>query len=224
MDEARETCCSCSDVAGGIKATHDPVRELLEDLPRIRRILAIPDDLDRKTQLRRLLEDRGILKPVLVRDKLRKSLAMYVIRVIRVVKVTAAGKQYSFSATVAVGDKQGRVGLGQGHGSEVSNSVDRAYRDACRRMLQVPIFFGHTIFEPVEAKASASIVKMWPEYSGKGIKAGLHVANMARLAGIHDLGAKVVRSTNPMNVAKATIRCFQVGGGPSPVGGTRFCR
>lgn len=75
---------------------------------------------------------------------------------------------------------------------------------------QVPLFFGHTIPSPVEAKYCASIIKMWPAASGMGIKANFHVANIARLAGVHDLDAKCIRSTNPMNVAKAAYKAFQV--------------
>ena len=92
---------------------------------------------------------RGILKTTLAKDKPRRSLSLYIVRVIRVTKVTSSGKQNSFSATVTVGDKRGKVGLGQGHGSETSNAVDRAYRDAVRHMFEVPIFFGHTIYQAV---------------------------------------------------------------------------
>lgn len=195
---------------GGARSSFDPVMDALEDVPLMKKILADTDEVSRKRRLRRLLEDRGVLVHPLFRPKVKKSMPMYVVRVIRGCHVTTSGKVNSFSATVTVGDKQGGVGLGQGNGSEVGSAVDRAYRDALKRMVKVPLFFGHTILEPVEAKFCASVLKMRPVASGMGIRANFHVANIARLAGIHDLDAKCYRSTNPMNVAKACYKAFTI--------------
>jgi len=199
----------------------DTLYDLLDDLPHIRNILTTKDLSEKANLIKRFLEERGILRPDFVKEKYVREMSMYLVRVIRVCKVTSSGKQLGFSATVAVGDNgltktpnntsisNAKVGLGQGYGSDVSTAVGRAYRVARRSTLHLPIYMQHTIYDKVEAKVSASILRMWPELPGMGIKANNHVANISRLLGLHDLGSKILRSTNPMNIAKATIKCLK---------------
>ncbi len=49
------------------------------------------------------------------------------------------GRRFSFTALVVVGDGNGGVGWGYGKGSEVPLAVDKAVKQANRRMIRVPI-------------------------------------------------------------------------------------
>ena len=131
-----------------------------------------------------------------------------VIDIRRVAKVTKGGKNLSFRVVVVVGDGQGRVGIGKGNTREIALAIQQAIRDAKKNLVEVPIVDG-TIPHEVEGRFKAARVILKPAYPGTGVIAGLTVGTICRLAGIRDVLTKALGSTNPINLAKATIAALK---------------
>ena len=111
----------------------------------------------------------------------------------------------SFSALVIVGDKKGSVGLGFGKAKEVPSAVEKAVKEARRRMTKVALA-GNTIPHEVNTKYRASKVLLMPASAGTGVIAGASVRAVLECAGVHDILTKSFGNTNPLNVAKATLQ------------------
>jgi small subunit ribosomal protein S5 len=123
----------------------------------------------------------------------------------RVTRVTGGGKKLSFRATVVVGDKKGRVGVGISKGLDVSQSIQKATRAAKRNLIKVPIISG-TIPHEVTAKFGAAKILLRPQRKGRGLVAGGTVRAICDLVGIKDISSKVLSKTkNKINNARATI-------------------
>ena len=127
-----------------------------------------------------------------------------VLDVARVVRVVKGGRRFSFRASVVVGDRAGKVGLGVGKSRDVQNAINKAYDNGAKQMQSV-ILDGSTIAHVVRAKFSGSQVMLRPARPGTGIIAGGTVRLIADLAGIHDLVSKRAGSANKMNTARATL-------------------
>lgn len=125
----------------------------------------------------------------------------------RVARVTKGGKRFSFRATVVAGNGKGRVGVGIAKGRDVQQSIQKAYHQAKKNLMSVPIKDG-TIPYQVEGKYSSATVLLKPSRSG--IKAGGAVRVVAQMAGIGALTGKLTRRTNnKINIARATIAALQ---------------
>ena len=110
----------------------------------------------------------------------------------------------SFSALVIVGDKKGSVGIGFGKAKEVPSAVEKAIKEAKRRMVKISLA-GSTIPHQVNARFRASKILLLPASAGTGVIAGASVRAVLECVGIHDILTKNFGNTNPINVAKATL-------------------
>lgn len=122
----------------------------------------------------------------------------------RVAKVTKGGRTFSFAAIVVVGDGKGSVGQGLGKAREVSDAIAKAVDDAKKNMIKVPIFKG-TIPHFQLGKFGAGKVMIKPASDGTGVIAGGAMRAVLDMAGIHNVLAKSLGSSNPHNVVKATL-------------------
>lgn len=123
----------------------------------------------------------------------------------RVAKVVKGGRVFGFSALTVVGDGEGRVGFGQGKAREVPIAIQKAM-DEARKNMQTVVLNGHTLQHPLTARFGAAKVFMQPASEGTGVIAGGAMRAVFDVVGVHNVLAKTIGSTNPLNVVRATIK------------------
>ena len=124
----------------------------------------------------------------------------------RTAKVVKGGRIFRFSATVVVGDGKSQVGIGMGHGMEVSVAIQKAQKKAKQDMQPIVVAEGSTLQHAVRAKHGATEIFMRPAGLGTGIIAGGAMRQVFKVAGIENALAKILGSSTPQNVAYATIK------------------
>lgn len=132
-----------------------------------------------------------------------------VVNIQRVAKVTKGGRTFSFSALVVVGDENGTVGYGLGKAREVTEAITKGIDDAKKNLVKVPII-NDTIPHEQLAKFDGGKVFMKPASQGTGVIAGGAMRAVLESAGIHNVLAKSLGSSNPHNVVKATVRALEL--------------
>lgn len=103
-----------------------------------------------------------------------------------------------------LGDKKGTVGVGFGKAKEVPSAIEKAQKDARKKMVKICLK-GTTIPHDVIGRAGTSKVLLLPASPGTGVIAGASVRAVLECAGIGDILTKQYGSGNPLNVVKATL-------------------
>ena len=122
----------------------------------------------------------------------------------RVSKTVKGGRVARFAALMVVGDEHGHVGVGLGKAAEVPEAIRKGIEDAKKNMITVSLN-GSTIPHEVVGEYGAGKVLLKPAGPGTGIIAGGTVRTILHLAGVKNIRAKCLRSSNPTNVVKATF-------------------
>ena len=138
-------------------------------------------------------------------DRARSELAQKIISIRRVTRVVRGGRRFAFSVTMVLGDKKGRVGVGSGKAQDTAHAIEKAIRQAKKRMITVTTTNEMSIPHDVSAKYGASVLQILPA-PGRGLVAGSSVRTVLELAGVKDVTAKIFsRSKNKLNNAQAAI-------------------
>lgn len=132
-----------------------------------------------------------------------------VIDIKRVTKVVKGGRQFRFSATVVVGNRKGKVGLGIGKAKEMPDAVKKATQAATRNLINVELIDNRTISHEIIQKEGAVRVMLKPAKEGTGVKAGGPVRDVLELAGVKDVLSKCLGSRTKINMARATLNALK---------------
>ncbi len=142
------------------------------------------------------------------KDKVKKEFDELLLEVRRVTRVTTGGRKLSFRATVIVGNKKGKIGIGTDKGLDVSSAVSKASREAYKNMFLVPITENKTVPYILTTKFKACRVRLLPASPGTGLKAGSSVRAILELAGYENILSKIIGSNNKLNNALTTLRAL----------------
>ena len=122
----------------------------------------------------------------------------------RVTRVIKGGRRFRFRATVVIGNRKGKVGIGVAKGADVSDSISKAFNQAKKSLVEINIYNG-TIPHALECKFKSARVLMKPARKGRGIVVGGAVRQVVELAGIKDMSAKILRRGNKVSNAIAAL-------------------
>ena len=143
------------------------------------------------------------------REPRPKQYEEQVINIGRVTKVTKGGRHFRFSATVVVGDRKGKVGVGTGKANEVPDAIKKAVQAATKNVTRIALVDERTIPHEAIGVRGASRVMLRPATEGTGVKAGGPVRAVLELAGVKDILSKSLGSNTKINMAYATLAALK---------------
>ncbi len=143
------------------------------------------------------------------RPRVRSEFENKILGIRRVTRVVAGGRRFSFSVTLVIGNKKGKVGVGLGKASDTALAIEKATRDAKKNLITVPLTDDFSIPHESRAKYDASEILLIPT-PGKGFKAGGAVRTVLEFAGVKHVSGKILsRSKNHLNNAMATVKALE---------------
>ncbi len=126
----------------------------------------------------------------------------------RVTRVVKGGRRFRFRATLVIGNRKGKVGVGVAKGADVSDAIQKAYNDAKKNLVTITLA-GSTISHDISAKLGSARVLLKPASEGRGVIAGGAVRAVVDLLGVKDIVSKSLGASNPLNVARVTVKALE---------------
>lgn len=167
------------------------------------------NNIEEKPGKEQKIAETAPVQPAYVAADAENEMEERVVVVNRSSKTVKGGRNFSFSALIVVGDKNGKVGMGFGKANEVSDAIRKGGEQARKNMMTVPMF-GSTVTHLVEAGFRGSKVMVRPASAGTGLIAGGGMRAVLELAGVKDVLAKSLGSKNAVNVVKATFAALKM--------------
>lgn len=127
----------------------------------------------------------------------------------RVTRVVKGGRRFRFRATLVIGNRKGRVGVGVGKGSDVTDAIKKAFDDAKKNLITVALK-NNTIAHEISHKKGSAWIILKPAREGRSIVAGGAVRAVVDFAGIRDIVSKSLGTANKLNVARATVEALEL--------------
>ncbi|MBI5742675.1 MAG: 30S ribosomal protein S5 [Candidatus Niyogibacteria bacterium] len=128
----------------------------------------------------------------------------------RVARVVSGGRRFAFRATLVIGDRNGRVGLGLGKAADTTAAIEKAYNQAKKHILRVPLTKTGSIPHESLGKYGSGLVLIRPAAIGRGLVAGTSARVVLDLAGVKNATSKVLsRTKNKLNNARATLAALE---------------
>jgi len=132
-----------------------------------------------------------------------------VLELARVTRVVKGGRRMRFRATVVIGNRNRKVGVGIGKSDEVVGSIQKAISDAKKNLVVVKMD-GTTIPHDISMKYKSASILLMPAAPGTGIIAGGTIRKVVELAGIKDILSKSFGTTNKIACSKATLEALKL--------------
>lgn len=148
----------------------------------------------------------GTRKNTIIKKE-QKEFEEEVIQIDRVTRVVKGGRKLRFRATVVIGNRNGKVGIGIGKSHEVTGAIQKAIAQAKKDILIVKLN-GSTIPHRIYVKYKAAKILLMPAAPGTGLIAGGTVRKVLDIAGIKDILSKAFGTTNKVNNSKATFEAL----------------
>ena len=142
------------------------------------------------------------------RSKEPKEFEEHVLEIARVTRVVKGGRRMRFRATVVIGNRKSKVGIGTGKSGEVQGAIQKAVASAKRHMINVPIV-NETIPHEVDIKFKAAELRLLPASQGTGIIAGGALRPILDLAGVKNVLSKRYGTANKLVNAQAVVKAFK---------------
>jgi small subunit ribosomal protein S5 len=142
-------------------------------------------------------------------ERVKPEFDQKILDIRRVTRVVSGGRRFSFSVAMAIGDKNGRVGLGAGKSSDTSLAIEKALKDAKKHMITLKLTKDGSIAHDLSAKFASSKVFIMPN-RGRGLIAGSSARVLLNLGGVKDVTAKFFSgSKNKLNNGKVTMKALE---------------
>jgi small subunit ribosomal protein S5 len=144
-------------------------------------------------------------------DKPKNDYPQKLIDLARVARVVSGGRRFSFRATLVAGNNKGEVGVGLGKAGDTAKSIGKAFNDARKNAIQIPLTKHNSIPHEVTAKYGSARIVLKPAKEGKGLVAGGAVRIVLMYGGVENASAKILsHSKNKLNNARATIEALKM--------------
>jgi small subunit ribosomal protein S5 len=145
---------------------------------------------------------------VIIEEEQKQEIEERVVQIDRVTRVVKGGRRLRFRATVVVGDKNGKVGVGIEKGAEVILAIEKATVKAKKNMIQVALA-DTTVPHEVTAEFAGAKVFLKPARKGTGVIAGGAVRAVLEVAGVKDILSKIQGSSSKINNVYATLAALK---------------
>ena len=183
--------------------------EIVADVSKISNVVAAEEDFkdDNKKSFKRSGGRGGNSRPRQAKEKPEYDSKTIDVR--RVTRVVTGGRRFSLAISMAIGNRKGKVGLGDGKSLDTQLAIEKATRDAKKHLITLNLTKDNSIPFDVKAKYKSAIVWLTPN-KGKGIVAGSSARTILSLAGINNVTAKFHSGTkNKINNAKAVLKALE---------------
>ena len=138
--------------------------------------------------------------------KQEKQFEEVLLEVRRVTRITTGWRQMSFRATMLIGNKKWKIGIGTAKWSDVLWALKKATHDAYKNLVTANITENGSVPYARSIKYKSAMLKLIPAAPGTWLKAWSSVRRVLELAGYTNILSKIVWTNNKLNNAKAAIR------------------